>query len=130
MRKYRKENRAYRIAGVKNATKWAKDNPEKFARNCKRYKHSEKGRISDAQGSAYRRARKLGAPGFATAEQIKSRVDYYGGKCYMCGADYAHIDHVIPLSRGGSNWPDNLRPSCAPCNMHKYNKVMTANMRQ
>lgn len=45
--------------------------------------------------------------------------------CQYCGADERsgdidfHCDHVIPLSRGGSNAIENLATSCAPCNLSK-----------
>jgi 5-methylcytosine-specific restriction endonuclease McrA len=66
-----------------------------------------------------RRARDRSAPGTATTAQIDARVAYYGGKCWMCGDPADTIDHVIPLSRGGSNWPANLRPACKSCNCSK-----------
>jgi 5-methylcytosine-specific restriction endonuclease McrA len=66
-----------------------------------------------------RRARKLGAAGSATAEQIQARIDFYGGLCWMCREPYDELDHVKPLSRGGSNWPANLRPACLRCNRTK-----------
>jgi len=68
---------------------------------------------------AKRRARKNGADGQATAEQIAARWDYYGGQCYICGAPADATDHVIPLDKGGSNWPANLRPICKRCNSVK-----------
>ena len=68
---------------------------------------------------ARRNARKNGAAGQATAEQRAARQDYYGGRCYICGAPAEAMDHVIPLARGGSNWPANLRPICRSCNSMK-----------
>lgn len=69
-----------------------------------------------------RRARKAGAGGCATAAQVRARIDYYGGVCAYCGGPYEHLDHVIALARGGTNWPANLRPSCACCNLTKHVK--------
>jgi hypothetical protein len=48
-----------------------------------------------------------------------------GRLCRYCGATDGpfHIDHVVPVSRGGSNNDDNLCVACAPCNLRKSAKV-------
>jgi 5-methylcytosine-specific restriction endonuclease McrA len=60
-----------------------------------------------------------------------------GGNCFYCGKklDYDiseveelsrsgfHVDHVIPLSRGGTYEIDNLVPSCFRCNKEKGDKT-------
>lgn len=71
-----------------------------------------------------RRARKRTASGLYTLEQLEARIAYYGGKCAYCPGPFEHVDHVIPLSRGGSNWPANLRPACSKCNCSKNNKTL------
>lgn len=71
-----------------------------------------------------RRARKMDAEGFASVEQILGRVEYYGSLCYLCGKPYEAIDHVIPLSKGGSNWPANQRPICISCNSRKGTRLL------
>lgn len=38
------------------------------------------------------------------------------------GECLATLDHKIPLSKGGSNWPDNLQMLCFRCNMEKNDK--------
>jgi len=35
------------------------------------------------------------------------------------GPDLATVDHVIPLSRGGSDHPSNMVVACRPCNLKK-----------
>lgn len=46
-----------------------------------------------------------------------------GGRCVECGSDQdLHIDHIIPLSRGGSDTLENLQILCARCNLSKGNR--------
>jgi 5-methylcytosine-specific restriction endonuclease McrA len=42
----------------------------------------------------------------------------------MRGSD-AHIDHIIPLSRGGLHSASNLCPSCCRCNLIKGDKLLS-----
>ncbi len=66
-----------------------------------------------------KRARRLGASGHFTEEQLANRIAFFFGKCAYCGGPYQHLDHAIALAKGGTNWPANLRPSCQPCNNKK-----------
>ena len=45
-------------------------------------------------------------------------------KCAYCGgkSSVLQIDHVEPLSRGGSHTLDNLVPACGPCNNSKNSR--------
>ncbi len=50
-----------------------------------------------------------------------------GFKCTICGATQAdgvklHVDHIIPVSKGGKTVPRNLRTLCDRCNMGKRDK--------
>lgn len=49
------------------------------------------------------------------------------GHCYHCSVeiDYTdyHVDHLFPISLGGSDDMDNLAASCPPCNLAKGAKV-------
>lgn len=43
-----------------------------------------------------------------------------GFRCRRCGgADDLQLDHVNPISKGGTNDPDNLQLLCASCNLRK-----------
>jgi 5-methylcytosine-specific restriction endonuclease McrA len=45
-------------------------------------------------------------------------------RCWYCGkamTDY-HVDHFIPLAKGGSSSVDNLRLACPTCNLSKSAK--------
>lgn len=52
------------------------------------------------------------------------------GKWYLCSlcnkiirVEDMQVDHIFPVSKGGSNKTHNLAPLCAPCNRDKSNKV-------
>jgi len=47
-----------------------------------------------------------------------------GYRCLRCHReDRLTIDHIIPLSKGGSNSMDNYQTLCSPCNLWKGNMV-------
>lgn len=56
---------------------------------------------------------------------IRQRVwQRYGGKCAECSAtEYLEFDHIIPVSRGGSNGEQNVQILCRKCNLSKSNKI-------
>jgi 5-methylcytosine-specific restriction endonuclease McrA len=74
------------------------------------------------------RARLLEAEGTHTAEDIRHIYEEQEGRCAYCGItlydDYA-VDHVVPLSRGGTNWPDNLAVACMFCNQSKHDRLLS-----
>jgi 5-methylcytosine-specific restriction endonuclease McrA len=63
----------------------------------------------------------------------------YGANCYLCGLNIDfmaprkcgitgwengfHIDHLIPVSKGGQDTLENVRPAHGLCNLSKYNSV-------
>lgn len=51
-----------------------------------------------------------------------------GPACYLCKVDPAinpTLEHVIPLSRGGSHNPLNCRVACHSCNSRKGQKLLS-----
>ena len=68
---------------------------------------------------ARRKARKRNATGEAPIGKVRQRTALFGHLCYLCGIPAQAIDHVKPLSKGGANWPSNLRPICNRCNSLK-----------
>jgi hypothetical protein len=55
------------------------------------------------------------------------------GKCALCGSDIfleleddTHVDHIVPLSKGGCNDLVNLQILCKKCNLSKSNKKIFA----
>lgn len=72
-----------------------------------------------------RRALEYNAEGNHTKEDISDILYAQNNKCVYCGDDISqnyHVDHIMPLVLGGSNWPDNLQCLCPSCNAKKGGK--------
>ena len=50
-------------------------------------------------------------------------VSAYESCCAYCGGPYEHMEHVVPISRGGRTEPGNVVPSCRSCNSRKGTKT-------
>lgn len=114
-----------------------RQNPDKYRAWETARREREPERIRAADRERYRRtpesrqrvvriakARRAGAPGHASRAQVEARFAFWGHRCWICGGPPETIDHVIPISRGGSNWPSNLRPACKACNSRKGAKIV------
>jgi 5-methylcytosine-specific restriction endonuclease McrA len=78
-----------------------------------------------------RRARKRGAPGSHTPAEWVALCIRYGNRCLSCGKPWPlSADHIVPLSRGGSNDIANLQPLCLSCNDRKGTKVIDYHPRE
>lgn len=52
-------------------------------------------------------------------------------KCQLCKSkDHLHIDHIIPVSKGGTSDDNNLRTLCHACNLSKGNRENISPKRQ
>jgi 5-methylcytosine-specific restriction endonuclease McrA len=117
---------------------WNDRNREKkrlYAREWNK-KHKEYRRKLKRENSRKRRAQKKNTE---FEKYTESEVlEKYGSQCHIClmpidldaprssGKDGwengLHMDHVLPLSKGGSDTIDNVRPSHGRCNLQKGNK--------
>lgn len=72
------------------------------------------------------RAKKRNAEGRHDNTDIQVILLQQNYFCNGCGChlDEYDVDHIIPLSRGGSNWPSNLQCLCPTCNGSKNDKTM------
>lgn len=62
-----------------------------------------------------------------TTEQWLKVKAYFNHKCLACGMeeDYENrlsLDHIVPVSKGGSSHYTNLQPLCLLCNQQKNDK--------
>jgi 5-methylcytosine-specific restriction endonuclease McrA len=88
--------------------RWSEANPEHVLANIRR-----------------REARKKAAVGHHTGAEIKNLFKQQGGRCAYCRVALKrgyHADHIIPISRGGSNWISNIQLTCSDCNHRKWAK--------
>jgi 5-methylcytosine-specific restriction endonuclease McrA len=65
-------------------------------------------------------AKRYGAKGAFTADEWRALCAFYGHNCLRCGLRRPlSVDHIVPMSQGGSNNIDNIQPLCKPCNSAK-----------
>ena len=130
---WRKNARAWGVANRErkqaNVRRWKEANPERYKEIQKRAarKWGQTHRDTARAISQRRRSRKINATGTHGRHDIQYLKDTQ--KSCLCGDSFAKvkstIDHVVPLSRGGSNWLSNLQLLCQPCNDSKHNKLMS-----
>jgi len=129
---HRDERRIYRQQYYAvNAHKWLGysrkyflDKPEELRARARAFRASNPEKMREYRNR--RRSQKANNGGTHTAADIRLLLRSQKHKCWWCdhpiGNDY-HVDHRIPLARGGSNAPENLCISCPSCNMSKGAKL-------
>lgn len=112
-----------REKALARARAWATKNPERRRVIKKRYAEAERGRQVGRVGSIAARARRRAAPGGFSAEDIENLLVDQFWTCAYCPADISGgrhtVDHITPLSKGGTNWLRNICLACRPCNTKK-----------
>ncbi len=102
------------------AKRWWEEHPDKRKLVVARYeaRHPE---IKQARKAKYRSSL-MNAKGSYTIEEWRERVLQFGNRCAYCGKKSKRLtpDHYIPLSKGGTNFIDNIIPSCLKCNQTKW----------
>lgn len=63
--------------------------------------------------------------GSYTEEEWQELCAKYGNMCLWCERKVKlTVDHIIPISRGGTNDIDNLQPLCRSCNCRKSDRII------
>lgn len=113
--------------------RWQRANPDKRREHVRRWKKAHPDKVRALKHR--RRAREAGA--FTVPHSHDDLLDYWRfigvdpDKCWYCALDgrdvsMEHIDHLKPLSAGGSETPWNKRPACAKCNLSKHARVFAS----
>ena len=90
-----------------------------------RYANDETYRAMERQRSRLREAGKV-STGYITPKEWQSILNEFGNSCAYCGATKdITMDHIVPLSAGGTNTVKNIVPACRRCNCSKGAKNVT-----
>lgn len=105
-RRHRRESyQRHREANLAAMREWQKANMDKV----RHYQHA-------------RRTKLAGNGVFVVSDKDLRRL--VTSPCAECGSrDRIEIDHIIPVSRGGSHGVGNLQPLCYDCNRGKGNRL-------
>lgn len=100
------------------------ENPERKAK----YQATQRGWRAQRPGwmaAQNARRRALTETGYTAEQWERVKIDS-GHRCLACGRTDLTLepDHVVPLSRGGSNEIENIQPLCGPCNRRKWTKAI------
>jgi 5-methylcytosine-specific restriction endonuclease McrA len=111
---------------------YRRENPDKVRAAIRRWNnaHPESGRAHVAK----RRAQKAEALSAMTDKEREAIMRVYAAaanvrrvRCYLCGEwipmGGRHVDHIVPLSKGGKHMAANLAVACAYCNLSKGAKM-------
>lgn len=86
---------------------WGRNNPDK----CRAIHHRRKARLLEVGGSF-------------TGQEWVDLLEIYNNTCPCCGKRGVklEVDHIVPISKGGSSNIDNIQPLCKSCNSTKSNR--------
>lgn len=97
------------------------NNKDKYAQAARKWVSENREKASSYQRN--RRAKKAMAGGVNTASDIQRLLTLQRSKCATCRCTIKpgtfHIDHIVAIANGGTNWPQNLQLLCKTCNLKK-----------
>jgi 5-methylcytosine-specific restriction endonuclease McrA len=126
-KKYRKEYDKKNPEIVKKMKKsYYERHKEYIIKKVKEYRETHPGyskieKEKNAEKHSKRRARKILTGGNFTKYDVRERIDKQNGLCFYCKSTLVnyHVDHYIPLAKGGDNSPSNIVVACPSCNLKK-----------
>jgi 5-methylcytosine-specific restriction endonuclease McrA len=113
----------------KTSTEWNRDNSEMHYSSCKKWsrKNPEKVREKDCMWKK-RNPEKIRAQGARKRNWCNEPIppDFQlSDRCFNCGStENLTLEHLTPVSKGGSNDLSNLATLCRTCNSSKGSKTI------
>lgn len=106
------------------ARKWGKLNPEKRRAKLRAWRQKNPDRVKSHLAKRYAITRGAESAELFSREEIYTRDN---GRCFHCGRNVPssgwHLDHIIPVSKGGTHTKSNVCVSCPRCNLVKSDKI-------
>lgn len=102
---------------------------EAYKRATLKWRSTEEYKIKSRIAAKNRKAKLKQAEGSFLASDISVLLTYCSYKCEYCAvpvSDSYHVDHIVPIVSGGSNYPQNLAIACPSCNLHKGKKPLAS----
>lgn len=93
--------------------------------NKKHYKTSEAPSATAAYWAARNHSRRAQLAGYFTPQEWQRCLEYFEHSCCYCGEPVPlTVEHLIAVSRGGTNTVQNIAPACKHCNYSKGDRPL------
>jgi len=116
-----------RVLQVRDSVRrWRQKHPEQHRKRNSEWRSANKDKVNFMNRRRERQIR--GVTGNFTWDEWEETKAKFNHTCPSCGKSEPEIkltvDHIVPLSKGGTNYIDNIQPLCGRCNSSKFNKVV------
>jgi len=120
----------HKVNKAKQDKEYREANREAIAHRKKMYSASDSGKKVKERGRLKRELLiRETRDGSINSVSLRELYEEQNGNCYLCGCDLTqlkkrnvHMDHIIPLTKGGKHILENVAWSCASCNLSKGSK--------
>lgn len=114
---------------------WRKKNPEKVKAHLDTWRRNHPENYRAIQRRAVTKRRAVAANVLSEPYTTEQVLEKWGSICHICNREIdtdaprglgvtgwehsLHLDHVVPLARGGNDTLDNVKPAHGLCNVRK-----------
>ena len=112
---------------------YVKNNKESIKKYKKKWSSGIDGKLSKKVSNHIRNSKiRITNDKTITKKSLENLLLKQNNKCKYCNIDLdfntafeVHLDHVIPISKGGHHSINNIVFSCKSCNLKKHDKIIT-----